>query len=146
MPVRQALLAACVALTALLSRAEPLPMVFTHLTTEQGLSQVTVNDVLQDSQGFIWLATENGLNRYDGVTVKRYQRQQSRVDGLAGDYIVALDEDQSGNLWLATEGGGLAVWNRRADTISSYRHVAGDTRSLASDLPAGLSIASSLMM
>ena len=108
-------------------------MVFTHLSTEQGLSQATVNDVLQDSQGFIWLATQNGLNRYDGVELKRYYRDPEGSDGLASDYVVALDEDRFGNIWIATDGGGVAVWNRRTDTIRSYRHRNGDARSLASD-------------
>ena len=130
---RCAVLVAGLLVVALGSRAEPLPMVFTHLSTEQGLSQATVNDVLQDSQGFIWLATQNGLNRYDGVELKRYYRDPEGSDGLASDYVVALDEDRFGNIWIATDGGGVAVWNRRTDTIRSYRHRNGDARSLASD-------------
>ena len=48
------------------------PMIFEHVTVEDGLSQGTVLDVLQDSQGFIWIATEAGLNRYDGYEMRRY--------------------------------------------------------------------------
>ncbi|MBK6598110.1 MAG: hypothetical protein IPG25_09600 [Proteobacteria bacterium] len=108
-------------------------MVFTHLGTDDGLSQVTINDVLQDSQGFLWLATENGLNRYDGVAVRRFQRERNRSGGLASDYVWAVAEDNAGNIWIGTEGGGLAVWHRRTDRISSYRHVPGDAGSLGSD-------------
>ena len=114
-------------------RASEPPMVFTRLSTEQGLSQVTVNDMLQDGQGFVWLATENGLNRYDGNHVRRYYRERNRVDGLASDYINALEVDRAGNIWLATEGGGLAVLDPRTDTFKSYRHSPKDERSLASD-------------
>jgi signal transduction histidine kinase/ligand-binding sensor domain-containing protein/ActR/RegA family two-component response regulator len=127
------LLAPAILLAGARAVAEEPPMVFTHLSTDQGLSQESVNDVLQDSQGFIWLATENGLNRYDGTEVRRYYRERHTSDGLASDYISALDEDQAGNIWLATEGSGLVVWNRRTDSFTSYRHTPGDGRSLASD-------------
>ena len=120
-------------LFASFTRADQPPMVFTHLSTEEGLSQATVNDVLQDSQGFIWLATENGLNRYDGKEVRRYYRERNKVDGLASDYLWALDQDQAGNIWMATEGGGIAVLNRQTDTLKSYRHIPGQPQSLASD-------------
>ena len=129
-----AALAAIVLLMAAAGRAaDQAPMVFTHLTIADGLSQATVNDVLQDSQGFIWLATENGLDRYDGVEVRRFKRERNRSDGLASDYIWALAEDKAGNIWIATEGGGVAVWNRRTDRISSYRNVPGDENSLGND-------------
>jgi len=115
-------------------------MVFTHLTIADGLSQASVNDVLQDSQGFIWLATENGLDRYDGAEVHRYKRERNRPDGLASDYIWALAEDKTGNIWIATEGGGLAVWNRRTDLIHSYRNVPGDPDSLGNDSVRGVMV------
>ena len=120
-------------LLAVVARADQPPMVFTHLSAAQGLSQTTVNAILQDTQGFIWLATENGLNRYDGNQIKRYYRERNKIDGLASDFIRALDEDNAGNLWLATEGSGLVVWDRLSDTFKSYRHIAGDPESLASD-------------
>jgi len=122
------------------SRADQPPMVFSHLTMEDGLSQASVNDVLQDSQGFMWLATENGLNRYDGGEVRRYYRERNKADGLASDFIWAIDEDRAGNLWLATEGGGVAVWNRRTETFHSYRHASGDPQSLSSDVVRNLLI------
>jgi len=108
-------------------------MVFTHLTVADGLSQASVNDVLQDSQGFIWLATENGLDRYDGANLRRFKLERNRPDGLASDYIWALAEDKAGNIWIATEGGGVAVWNRRTDRIRSFRHVQGDEATLGND-------------
>ena len=129
-----ATLAACIVLVATAGRAaDQAPMVFTHLTMADGLSQASVNDVLQDSQGFIWLATENGLDRYDGANVRRFKLERSRPDGLASDYIWALAEDKAGNIWIATEGGGVAVWNRRTDRIRSYRNVPGDAQSLGND-------------
>jgi signal transduction histidine kinase/ligand-binding sensor domain-containing protein len=132
-PVVAALAASILVMAAAGRAGEQVPMVFTHLTIADGLSQATVNDVLQDSQGFIWLATENGLDRYDGVEVRRFKRERSRPEGLASDYIWALAEDRAGNIWIATEGGGVAVWSRRTDRIRSYRNVPGDETSLGND-------------
>ena len=109
-------------LVAVVARADQPPMVFTHMSAAEGLSQTTVNAILQDTQGFLWLGTENGLNRYDGNQVERYYRERNKVDGLGSDFIRALDEDKAGNLWLATEGSGLVLWDRLSDTFKSYRH------------------------
>ncbi len=114
-------------------QAQSTPMVFAHLGVEDGLSQASVLDVMQDSAGFIWLATENGLNRYDGYEVRVYARDRRRTDSLASDLVWAIDEDSAGNLWLATEGGGVAVWNRDTDTFRKFRHDPADPASLASD-------------
>ena len=55
------------AIVADISSASP-PLRFTHLTTDNGLSQNRINAILQDRQGFMWFGTEDGLNRYDGNT------------------------------------------------------------------------------
>jgi len=114
-------------------RADQPPMVFDHLTLEHGLSQATVMDIHQDSQGFIWLATENGLNRWDGYEFTLYSRERGNPLGLGSDYVWAIDEDADGNLWFATEGGGVAVWDPRTDRFSSYRHDPVNSQTLSSD-------------
>ena len=116
------------------------PMFFSHIGMLQGLSQNTVMTVLQDSQGFIWLGTEGGLDRWDGYSVKHYRRGV-RGNGLANDFIWAVAEDASGDLWLATDGGGLARWHRRTDRFDTWRHVSTDPLSLASDKLRSLVIA-----
>ncbi|MFK7974534.1 MAG: two-component regulator propeller domain-containing protein [Halioglobus sp.] len=126
------------ALPAASANAAQPPMVFTHLSTAQGLSQATVNDILQDAQGFMWLATENGLNRYDGNRVKSYHRQRDNPDGLAADFIRGLDEDASGDIWLATAGSGLVRWDRQTDTFHSHRFNADVPTSIASDVVRGV--------
>ena len=98
------------------------PMHFEHITLQDGLSQNTVMSILQDSQGFMWLATENGLNRYDGYSIRTYNRDRYDPDGLRSDFIWTMAEDESGDLWLATEGGGVVRWNRQTDTFKSYLH------------------------
>src|ERR1700679_2080717 len=106
------------------------PMYFEHLTMRDGLS---MSSILQDSQGYIWLATEAGLNRYDGYTVRQFRRERGNEHGLASDYVWSIAEDAQGDLWLATEGGGVARWDRRTETFQQFRHDSQQPQSLASD-------------
>ncbi len=109
------------------------PMYFEHLTMRDGLSQSTVMSILQDSQGYLWLATESGLDRYDGYSIREYRRARGNDHALASDYIWSIAEDAKGDLWLATVGGGLSWWDRGTDRFQQYRHNPRDPRSLASD-------------
>lgn len=96
------------------------PMRFERLSTDQGLSQSTVMCVLQDSHGFMWFGTEAGLNRYDGRLVSVYRHDVHDPASLPNDFVWALAEDGSGDLWVATEGGGLARWERATDRFVRY--------------------------
>jgi diguanylate cyclase (GGDEF)-like protein len=93
---------------------------FERLSAEQGLSQSTVMCVLQDSRGFMWLGTEAGLNRYDGRSVTVYRHDVHDPASLPSDFVWALAEDPAGDLWVATEGGGLARWERSRDRFVRY--------------------------
>ncbi len=133
------LLAACLAatLSSVAPAAAPIPairpMYFEHLTMRDGLSMSTINSILQDSQGYVWLATEAGLNRYDGYSVRQFRRERGNEHALASDYVWAMAEDSHGDLWLATEGGGVARWERATETFQQFRHDPARTESLASD-------------
>jgi diguanylate cyclase (GGDEF)-like protein len=118
------------------------PMFFRHITPQDGLSQNTVTAIHQDSTGFMWFATENGLNRYDGYEVVRYHRDRTQPNGLASDFIWQIAEDASGDLWLATVGGGLVRWDRRTDHFVSYRHGATDTQHSGEDSVRAVLVAS----
>jgi signal transduction histidine kinase/ligand-binding sensor domain-containing protein/CheY-like chemotaxis protein/HPt (histidine-containing phosphotransfer) domain-containing protein len=109
------------------------PMYFEHLTMRDGLSQSTVNSILQDSQGYLWLATESGLDRYDGYSIREYRRERGNEHGLASDYIWSMVEDTRGDLWVATNGGGVAHWERRTEQFTQFRHDARKPNTLASD-------------
>ncbi|MGB6604578.1 MAG: two-component regulator propeller domain-containing protein, partial [Steroidobacteraceae bacterium] len=109
------------------------PLYFEHLTMRDGLSQSTVEGILQDSQGYLWLATESGLDRYDGNTVRVYHRERGNDHALASDYIWTIAEDAHADLWLATIGGGVARWDRADDQFELFRHDGHRPDSLASD-------------
>ncbi|MCZ6912151.1 MAG: triple tyrosine motif-containing protein, partial [Proteobacteria bacterium] len=113
--------------------APAIPMQFSHVSLKDGLSQNNVQSILQDSTGYMWFATESGLNRYDGYTIRRYSRERGNQNALANDFIWVIAEDSDQNLWLATQGGGVVRWNRATDSFTSFRHDPENPRSLASD-------------
>ena len=98
------------------------PMYFEHLTMRDGLSQSTVEGILQDSRGYLWMATESGLDRYDGNSIRVFRRERGNPQALASDYIWTMAEDAHGDLWLATIGGGVERWQRSSDSFQQFRH------------------------
>ena len=90
---------------------------FSRLSTEHGLPQATVNCVLQDPLGFIWLGTQDGLVRYDGHEMRIYKFDPTDSSSLPSSWILALAEDPSGDLWVGTQGGGIARWLRHSDAF-----------------------------
>ena len=69
---------------------------FTHLTTNDGLSQSTVTEILQDRRGFMWFATRDGLNRYDGNNFVVYKHNPNDPWSLSSNFILDLMEDDQG--------------------------------------------------
>ena len=72
---------------------------FENISLEQGLSQSTVFSMLQDSQGFMWFGTEDGLNKYDGYTFTVNKHEPEDPNSLGGNWIQAMLKDDSGALW-----------------------------------------------
>lgn len=113
--------------------ADSSPLILEHLTTADGLPQGTVFATLQDSQGFIWLGTEDGLVRYDGHELLRYAYSRDTRGSLPGNYIQAIVEDAQHDLWIAIKDGGVARWRRATDSFEVYQHRAADPGSIASN-------------
>ncbi len=109
------------------------PLILQHLTTLDGLPQGTVMATLRDSQGFVWLGTEDGLVRFDGREMHRYAYSRSSKNSLPGNFVNAMVEDAHGDLWLAIKGSGLARWHRQSDSFTAYRHDPASVNSLSSD-------------
>lgn len=85
------------------------------LTTEDKLSNSLVNQVLQDSKGYVWIATENGLNRFDGLNINAYHNS-NRENSLANDYVHRIFEDSRGRLWVGTLSG-LQRYSRKRNNF-----------------------------
>ncbi|MCV9385077.1 hybrid sensor histidine kinase/response regulator transcription factor [Reichenbachiella ulvae] len=87
---------------------------FKHLTTENGLAQNMVDCMLQDSQGYIWLGTWNGLCKYDGYTFETFDSRAGGESTLGNNFVYALQEDQFGNIWVGTRKGLFVyLYNRK---------------------------------
>jgi len=76
--------------------------IFGHLSTENGLSSDKVEAVLQDRDGFYWIATQNGLNRYDGSSFQIFRHNANDSTSLTHNYCTALKEGKDGDIWVAT--------------------------------------------
>ncbi|MBI4851378.1 MAG: response regulator [Acidobacteria bacterium] len=105
---------------------------FTHYQADQGLSDNGVNYITQDKEGFIWIATEEGLNRFDGYRFKIYRNDPKDPKSLPGDYVNALCVSRSGTVWVGTSKG-LARYNPETDNFTIYRHNPKILKSIGND-------------
>ena len=94
---------------------------FEHKTIEDGLSSNIINDILQDRFGFIWIATFDGLNRFDGRNFKIYRNMVEDSNSLSDNTIWVLFEDSHGILWIGTENG-LNKFDRVSDSFQRYQY------------------------
>lgn len=95
---------------------------FSQLSTPQGLSNIHVIDIVQDEMGFLWFGTENGLNRYDGSTIKVYKNNQLDNNSIAGSSINCFLSDSKGNLWIGTSQG-LSLYSREKDNFINFDEI-----------------------
>ena len=75
------------------------------LSLDEGLSQSVVNDIIQDSDGFIWVATEDGLNRFDGYEFKIFQQNHNDPDSIHDNLVLSLAEEPGKGIWIGTQNG-----------------------------------------
>ena len=106
---------------------------FREFGVAQGLSQPTVRAMIQDRQGFIWLGTQDGLNRFDGHGMRVLRHDPVDPYSLSDNNIVAMSQDRDGGIWIATQSGGLNHFNPNTARFTRYRHSSDDAFSLASD-------------
>lgn len=95
---------------------------FDHISIEQGLSQSSVRVIFQDSRGFLWFGTEDGLNRYDGYTFKTYKPDPDAPNSLSDRWITSIVEDKEGTLWIGTRLGGLNHYDPRTEQFTHFLH------------------------
>ena len=91
---------------------------YEHLTVEQGLSSDNVLAILQDSRGFMWFGTDNGLNKYDGYVFTVYMHDPYDSSTISGNNIPFIYEDKSGTLWLRGPGGQLNRFDRATEKFT----------------------------
>ena len=105
---------------------------FQRFTEEDGLSQNTVTSVLQDSKGFLWVGTVNGLNRFDGYRFAVYKYDFQNPQSISNNYIVSIYETKAGQIWIGTNKG-LNRYDSATDGFKSFKFDADDPNSLGDD-------------
>ncbi len=95
---------------------------FHRLMLADGLSQSSIISTYQDSRGFIWMGTQDGLNRYDGRQIISYKSDPDDPFSLSDPNIWSIAEDTNGDLWIGTEGGGFNRFNRNLENFTPYRY------------------------
>ena len=98
---------------------------FDHLTIEDGLSQNAGLAIFQDSRGYLWIGSQDGLNRYDGYTFKIYKHDPDDPDSLSHNSILTMAEDSDGSLWIGTWGGGLNRFDPATEKFDSFGSSSG---------------------
>jgi len=93
---------------------------FKHYMVEDGLSSNTVRCVLQDKKGFIWIGTEGGLNRFDGLSFRNFLNIAGDTTSLGNNYVYTLLEDAETNLWIGTDHG-VSIFNPRTERFHGFR-------------------------
>lgn len=93
---------------------------FERISIEHGLSQSNVRCILQDKHGFLWLGTQDGLNRFDGYNFLVFKNIIGDSNSLSHNHIASLAEDKDGNIWIATALGGICRYNPITNTFKRY--------------------------
>ena len=101
----------------ILAKCQPIFSDFENIGVDEGLSQSSVFALYQDKEGFIWIGTGDGLNRYDGKQIKTYKAPVDLSTTSNSNLIRGnLAEDCNGNIWYTTENG-LYVLDKSIDAI-----------------------------
>ena len=106
---------------------------FSHLSLEQGLSQSIIEQIVQDRTGFMWFATEDGLNRFDGYRFVLYRNVPGDPESLSYNELKALYEDRDGTLWVGIFASGLNRFDPSTEKVVRYQHDHDRPDSLAAD-------------
>lgn len=93
---------------------------FDRISVKDGLSHGIVHCILNDSKGYMWFGTDDGLNKFDGYRFTIYKPIVGDTTSISSNIIKSLYEDKTGNIWIGTAGGGLNKYNRSSDTFQRY--------------------------
>jgi|YelNatPaOPRAMG01_1025707.scaffolds.fasta_scaffold00247_10 ligand-binding sensor domain-containing protein/two-component sensor histidine kinase len=104
---------------------------YVHILSEDGLSQNTVHSILQDKKGFMWFATEDGLNKYDGYKFTIYRNDPLDRNSLPDNFIWKIYEDKSDNLWIGTNNEGLCRYDEEKGEFIDFKNNQNDPNSLS---------------
>jgi|GEM_PF-920114 len=106
---------------------------FSQIFLQHGLSQSIVTNIIQDKTGFMWFATEDGLNKYNGYEFKIFKNDPSNQNSLAYNQVTALCEDKNGIIWIGAFYGGLDSYDPVKNEFVHHRYNAADPKSISNN-------------
>ena len=106
---------------------------FQHYDVADGLSQLTVRAQAQDPAGFVWLGTQDGLNRFDGYAFRVYRHDSKQPASLGDNHVTALAAHPGGGVWVGLQAAGISRYVAGSDSFVHLRHDPARKESLASD-------------
>ncbi|MBN1925624.1 MAG: hypothetical protein JW798_07310, partial [Prolixibacteraceae bacterium] len=101
--------------------------VFEHLSTDDGLSHGSVSNMMKDSRGFMWFATWDGINRYDGLNFKIYKPGENGRNVLVSNRIETMEEDPHGNIWVINYDSKAFRFDRLAEKFEPVPYINEDS-------------------
>lgn len=107
----------CVALAEPYRPAAQRSIVFDRVGTDEGLSQALATSFVQDSFGYLWIGTQEGLNRYDGISFVHYYHNENDASSIQHDHIWSLLNTGTGNIWVGSDAG-LSIYDHSSDSFS----------------------------
>jgi ligand-binding sensor domain-containing protein len=112
---------------------QPFPdLQFHYLTEKEGLSDNEVSCITQDKDGFIWIGTADGLNRFDGYRVKHFLYNPTHINSLVNNEVYRIVPDNKDQLWITTHQG-VSIYNKKTGVFRNFRHNPADAYSLDED-------------
>lgn len=111
--------------------SQKLDVRFERLSIEEGLSQSGVTCILQDSLGYLWFGTGDGLNKYNGYEIEVLRHSPEDPRSLSDNSITSIHEDSMGILWVGTFSGGLHKFDRETHEFFPYTHNPENLKSLS---------------
>ncbi|MCB0280133.1 MAG: hypothetical protein KDD94_11545, partial [Calditrichaeota bacterium] len=90
---------------------------FDHYSDVDGLSQVSVNSIVQDQKGFLWFGTQNGLNRFDGLEFRVFKKISGDTSSLSHNLVSALFCDSKNRIWVGTVVGTISVYEYQSNSF-----------------------------
>ncbi len=118
-------------LLSIVGRGQTPVLYFRNLNTGNGLSHNKVNCILQDQRGFLWIGTEDGLNRYDGRRFQTFRHDPDTIS-VSGNIIKDILEDKNGVIWIATADGGITRYDYRLSPQKQFRQFKHSTEDSSS--------------
>ena len=117
----------------ILLQAQQTGTLFNHFNIQNGLIMNNVEYIHIDMDGFVWMGTYAGLQRFDGYEFRNYTYDPGNPSSISDNFISTIFEDDSANLWIGTSANGLNVFNKEQEAFRNFRHEPENVNSLASN-------------